>query len=88
MPTDKNWTVYILSCADSTLYTGCTNDLEQRLRKHQLGQGAKYTRGRLPIKLVYQEKSFTQSQALKRECQIKKLTRQKKINLIKNNSSS
>ncbi len=76
------WTVYILECADKTLYTGITNDMENRLAKHANGTGAKYTRGRAPYKIVYQELHRTKGRALKREAEIKSLGRDKKLNLI------
>ena len=78
----RNWFVYILRCADDSLYTGSTNDLEQRLAKHNLGKGAKYTRSRLPVKIVYSEQLASKSEALKRECQIKKMNRTDKMQLI------
>lgn len=74
--------VYMLSCADGSLYTGWTNDLAKRLDNHQTGKGAKYTRGRLPVTLAYYETYETDSEARKRECAIKKLTRQQKEQLI------
>ncbi len=76
--------LYILKCSDNTLYTGITNNLEKRLKMHQgeLPGGAKYTRSRLPIKLVYQEKAWDRSQASKRECEVKKFSRKKKLELI------
>ena len=74
--------VYMLSCADGTLYTGWTNDLAKRMESHQAGKGAKYTRGRLPVTLAYYETYETESEARKRECAIKKLTRQQKEKLI------
>lgn len=74
--------VYMLSCADGSLYTGWTNDLVKRLENHQAGKGAKYTRGRLPVILAYYETYETESEARKRECAIKKLTRQQKEKLI------
>ena len=74
--------VYMLSCADGSLYTGWTNDLAKRLDNHQAGKGAKYTRSRLPVMLVYHETYETESEARKRECAIKKLTRQQKQQLI------
>ena len=78
------WFVYILECNDSTLYTGITNDLENRLHQHNHGQAAaKYTRARRPVKLVYSENYPDKSQALKREHAIKKLSRVEKLNLIK-----
>jgi len=76
------WFAYIIRCADDTLYTGVSNDLDKRLEQHNLGNGAKYTRGRLPVSLVYSEKCADRSTALKRECEIKKLTRSQKADLI------
>jgi putative endonuclease len=75
------WTVYILECVDKTLYTGITNDLEARLKKHTKGTGAKYTRGRGPFKLFYMEQHRTKSRALKREARIKALNRKQKLSL-------
>ena len=74
--------VYILRCGDGTLYTGCTNDLPRRLQAHQSGRGAKYTRSRLPVRLVYQEAVPDKSAALRREAAIKKLSRAQKLALI------
>ena len=76
------WTVYILRCGDGTLYTGCTNDLSQRLKAHQSGRGAKYTRSRPPVELAYREEAEDKSAALRRESAIKRLTRQEKLALI------
>ena len=73
---------YILECADGTLYTGWTTDIEKRLLVHNEGRGAKYTRARLPVKLAYMEKLQTNQLARQRECAIKKLTRNEKLNLI------
>ena len=75
------WTVYILECADKTLYTGITNDLPQRLIKHAKGTGAKYTRGRGPFRVVHTEHCRTRGRALKREAAIKSLRRDKKLKL-------
>ena len=74
--------VYILRCGDGTLYTGCTNDLPRRLQAHQSGRGAKYTRSRLPVELVYQEAVPDRSAALRREAAIKRLDRRQKLALI------
>lgn len=74
--------VYMLLCADGSLYTGWTNNLAKRLESHQAGKGAKYTRSRLPIALAYYEEYETESDARKRECAIKKLSRQKKEKLL------
>lgn len=76
------WTVYILRCGDGTLYTGCTNDLPRRLRAHQSGKGAKYTRSRPPVVLAYREEAPDKSAALRREIAIKRLTRREKLALI------
>ena len=77
------WYLYILRCADDTLYTGITTDVEKRLEAHRSGKGAKYTRGRGPLELVYRECCASHSEALKREVQIKRMSRQEKQNLIK-----
>ena len=71
-----------MRCGDGTLYTGCTNDLPRRLRAHQSGRGAKYTRSRLPVELVYQEAVPDRSAALQREAAIKRLDRRRKLALI------
>lgn len=76
------YTVYILRCADGTLYTGITNDLAKRLRTHNAGRGAKYTRSRLPVELIYAEESPDKPSALRRELAIKSLTREEKLKLI------
>ena len=82
MESEKNNYVYILSCSDRSLYTGWTNNLEKRLRAHNEGKGAKYTRNRLPVKLVYHETFASRKEAMKREYQIKQLTRKEKLSLI------
>ncbi|MDR0839302.1 MAG: GIY-YIG nuclease family protein [Oscillospiraceae bacterium] len=74
--------VYILECSDGTLYTGWTNDIEGRVKAHNAGTGAKYTRGRLPVKLVYTEEVAERGLALRRERQIKQMTRAEKRALI------
>jgi putative endonuclease len=74
--------IYILKCSDGTLYTGYTNNLEKRIEAHNAGKGAKYTRGRRPVKMVYSEKFRSKSKALKREWEIKKMERVEKINLL------
>ena len=73
---------YILKCKDNTYYTGYTNDLTKRIKAHNEGKGAKYTRGRCPVKLVHYEEFEEKSDALKREYAIKQLSREKKILLI------
>ncbi len=76
--------VYILECSDKTLYTGWTGNMEKRIREHNNGKsGARYTRGRRPVRLVYFEACTTISEALKREAAIKKLSRAQKLQLIK-----
>ena len=77
-----SWFVYMLRCGDGTLYTGVTDDVPRRLAAHRSGKGAKYTRGRGPLKLVYQEQVPDKSAALRREYQIKQLTKQKKEALL------
>ena len=79
---DKNWTVYILECRDGTLYTGITDDLERRLKAHESGKGAKYTRGRGPLVLRYQEELPDKGAALKRESALKRLRREEKLAII------
>lgn len=75
--------VYILECADGTYYTGWTTCLERRIEEHNSGKGAKYTRGRGPVKIVYHEAFETKEEAMSREYAIKKLTRKEKEFLIK-----
>jgi len=78
------WHVYMVRCSDGTLYTGITNDLEKRIEAHNSGKdGARYTRSRRPVKLVYSEQVKSKSAAAKLEYQLKKLPRLKKIRLIK-----
>ena len=74
--------VYMLRCKDGSLYTGWTNDLEHRLAMHSSGRGAKYTRGRGPLELVYSEELPDKEAALRRECVIKKLRREQKLALL------
>lgn len=79
--------VYIVRCSDGTLYTGYTNDLKKRIETHNLGKGAKYTRSRLPVELVYSESFDEKEQAMKREWYIKnRLTRAQKMELIESKS--
>ena len=77
------WTLYILKCNDDSYYTGITNDIDKRLSDHENGKGAKYTRGRGPFKLIYQENHADRSSASKREYEIKKLSRLEKEQLFK-----
>jgi len=80
---DNIYFVYILECSDGTFYTGITNDLEKRIKMHNLGKGAKYTKGRAPVILKYFEKINSKGNAQKREYKIKQLTREEKDSLIK-----
>lgn len=80
----KQWHVYILLCRDDTLYTGITDDVDRRLALHNSGRGAKYTRGRGPVLLLHKESFPTKGEALKREYEIKQLSRQQKLALIGN----
>jgi len=75
------WYLYILRCKDGSLYTGITTDVSRRLEEHSSGKGAKYTRGRGPLELVYREECGTHSRALKRELEIKALKREQKEQL-------
>lgn len=79
----KEWLVYILKCRDGSYYTGITNDLPKRLKAHTAGTASKYTRLRLPVKVVCRERQNNKSQALQRELEIKKLSRAQKLLLIK-----
>ena len=79
---DKKWYVYILLCRGETLYCGMTDDMQRRLEAHRAGKGAKYTRGRGPLELVYTEECDSYSAALKREYAIKQLPRSEKMKLI------
>lgn len=75
--------VYILQCSDGTLYTGIAKDLNGRVQTHQASEGAKYTRARLPVKLIYSEQFESKSNALKREYEIKQMKRDEKLRLVK-----
>ncbi len=76
------WFCYILECSDGTLYTGITNDIEMRIRIHNLGKGAKYTKTRLPVKLKWYQIVENRSDASKLEYKIKRLSRSQKLNLF------
>ena len=78
---ETNYT-YLLRCADGTLYCGWTNDLNKRVAAHNAGAGAKYTKPRRPVELVYFETFATKQEAMRREAEIKSLTRQEKLSLI------
>lgn len=79
---EATWYLYILRCKDGTYYTGITTDVDRRLEAHRSGKGAKYTRGRGPLELVYRETCTSHSDALKRELEIKAMTREQKQNLV------
>ena len=79
---EKKWFVYILRCRDHTLYTGMTDDVQRRVEVHNSGKGAKYTRGRTPVQVVFIEACESYSAALKREYALKQLSRQQKQALI------
>ena len=83
----SDWFVYILECSDKSLYTGITNNLEKRIRTHNEGKGAKYTRARRPVVLKYYETASDKSSASKREIALKKLSRIQKIKLINNQNN-
>ena len=76
------WFLYILKCADGTLYTGITNNLERRLKAHSAGRASRFTRVRLPIELLYQEACVGRTQALVRECAVKAFPRSRKLELV------
>lgn len=77
-----SWVCYLLRCADDTFYCGISNDMDKRLAAHNAGEGAKYTRGRIPVSVVYRESCADKSAALKREIQIKRLSRGAKQALL------
>ena len=79
---EKPWYLYILRCADGTLYTGITVDVQKRFAAHGAGKGAKYTRGRCPLELVYREECADHSAALRRELEVKAMTRAEKEKLF------
>ena len=80
---DVGWVVYMLRCADGSLYTGITTDVSRRCDQHNAGTASRYTRGRLPIRLVYEEDVTSRSLALKREAVMKALSRMEKESLIR-----
>ena len=86
-PSPSRWLVYLLRCADGSLYTGITNDLPKRLKAHAAGKASRYTRSRLPVKLAYREPQKSKSAALKRELSIKRLRRAEKEKLVAKQAS-
>ena len=83
---ESSWYLYIMRCGDGSLYTGITTDVEKRLEVHRSGKGAKYTRGRGPLALIYRERCGSHSDALKRERQIKAMSREEKLRMVEENS--
>ena len=83
-----NWLCYLLECADGTLYTGITNDLNKRLAAHNAGTASKYTRARLPVRLVYAEPHSDRAAASRREAALKKLRRSAKLALMANDAKN
>ena len=79
----NQWFVYIVECADNTLYTGITNNLSRRIAQHNRGKAASYTRGRLPVTLHYYEQANSRGDALRREWKIKHMTREMKLDMIR-----
>ena len=79
---------YIVKCSDGSLYTGWTNNLEKRIKDHNAGRGAKYTKARRPVVLVYKEEFPTKQEAMKREWEIKRLSRKEKLSMIENSKRS
>ncbi len=77
------WALYIVECIDETYYTGITNDIDRRIAQHNSGAGAKYTKGRAPVRLIYTEYFKNRSEASKRELQVKSLSKDRKTDLIK-----
>ena len=82
-PSARTWFVYVLRCADGSLYTGVTTNLTRRTRQHNAGTASRYTRSRRPVTLVYRERKRSHSAALKREAAVKRLTRRQKLALIR-----
>ena len=82
-PPGDSWFVYILRCADGTLYAGITKDVKRRRQQHNTGTASRYTRSRIPVRLVYHEAHPSQSSALKRELAIKAMTRKEKLAMIR-----
>ncbi|HPM41209.1 MAG TPA: GIY-YIG nuclease family protein [bacterium] len=81
-PKKKAWSVYVVCCRDGTLYCGSTNDIKARIAAHDSGRGARYTRGRGPVKLVYKRRAGSKSAAMKLEARIKRLSRAEKLSLF------
>jgi putative endonuclease len=86
MPSDGDHYVYVLECADGSFYTGYTTDVERRVAEHDAGEGAKYTRGRTPVELIYRETFGSRSAAMRREHEIKTFSRARKERLVSERS--
>lgn len=82
----EKYFVYLLHCADGTLYAGITNNLHRRVQQHNDGKGARYTAGRRPVELVYLENCASRSEALRREANLRKLSRRQKLDLVNTHS--
>jgi len=85
---DKKWILYILRCKGNVFYTGITNNIERRIKMHKKGKASKFTRARLPVRLIYQEKCGTKIDALVRECAVKEFSRKRKEKLIKGSKTT
>ena len=81
--TNKAWSLYLVRCADGSLYTGITNNVTRRCQQHNAGTASRYTRSRLPVELIYQESHVSRSVALKRELAVKAMSREEKESLIR-----
>ncbi len=81
--TNDTWFLYLVRCADGSLYTGITNDLTRRCKQHNAGTASRYTRSRLPVELIYQESHVSRSVALKRELAVKSMSREEKESLVR-----
>ncbi|MBU0674915.1 MAG: GIY-YIG nuclease family protein [Proteobacteria bacterium] len=86
MVEEQNWSLYLIQCADGTLYTGIARGLEKRIATHNDGSGARYTRGRGPVTLVYREDFPDRATASKREYEVKRMTRREKLKLIESHA--
>ena len=82
-PSGEEWVAYVVRCADGSLYTGITKDVSRRCHQHNAGTASRYTRSRRPVQLVYQEARPSRSSALKREAEIKAMTRREKLAMIR-----
>jgi putative endonuclease len=88
LPAERGWTLYILECRDGTFYTGIAKDIDRRLHQHNRGLASRYTRGRRPVKIIYQEPGLSRSDALIKEAAVKSLPRREKEDLIQGKDPS